>query len=414
MAAFVGTAMEWYDYYLFGTAASLVFSRTYFSTLEPLSATMAAMSTFGVGFVARPFGAMLFGWLGDRVGRKPALLASVLVIGIATGLIGLLPDFGSIGIAAPGLLVLLRLLQGIAVGGEWSGAVTLAVEHAPAQARGLYASLPQLGSPVASLMSSGAFALALLLPADDFDRWGWRVPFLAAFPLLFVALYIRKDVDESPAFLTLSGKHVQARPLPAIEVFRHALVPFLIAVASALVGVGGYHLLTTFAISYGTGVLGLPRDLMVHAALVAAIAEFAVIFVVGRLSDSVGADRITRWGSLLCAAIAFPVFLLLEQRESHLVVFAIVLGIVAVASVYAVSGLLLAQLFPVHLRCTGVALAYNSAGALAGFLPFLASATVASGRASAWGPAMLFVVISLISALGGALSSRFRSLDTEC
>ena len=187
LATFAGTAMEWYDYYLFGLAASLVFNRLYFTELHAVAATLAAFATFGVGFVARPFGAALFGRIGDRIGRKPALILTVTLIGLATGLIGLLPDFSSIGVAAPVLLVLLRLTQGIAVGGEWSGAVTLAFEHAPPERRGWYASLPQLGSPVGALLSSGAFALVLHLHPAQFDDWGWRLPFLAAFPLLGVA-----------------------------------------------------------------------------------------------------------------------------------------------------------------------------------------------------------------------------------
>ncbi|WP_406726934.1 MFS transporter [Streptomyces sp. GD-15H] len=220
-ASFVGTALEWYDYFLFGTASAIVFNRLYFTTLNPTAATLAAFATFGVGFAARPIGALIFGWLGDRMGRKPALLITVVMIGVATGLIGLLPGYATIGVAAPLLLVLLRLVQGIAVGGEWGGAITLAVEHAPPGKRGWYAALPQVGSPVGTLLSSGAFALVLLLPSESFDSWGWRLPFLMAFPLMGIAVYIRRKVEESPLFDEMLEQNEQAK-VPALDIFRQA------------------------------------------------------------------------------------------------------------------------------------------------------------------------------------------------
>src|SRR5690606_12935572 len=294
-AAFVGTALEWYDYFLFGTAAALVFNRLYFTTLDPTAATLAAFATFGVGFVARPIGAVLFGWMGDRIGRRPALLLTVVAIGAATGLIGLLPDFAAIGVAAPLLLALLRLVQGVAVGGEWGGAVTLAVEHAPPDKRGRYAALPQIGSPVGTLLSSGAFALVLLMPSEQFDSWGWRLPFLAAFPLLLVAVYIRRKVEESPIFEELEKREERSK-VPAVDVFRQAWGRLLVAVASALLGVGGFYVMTTFAISYGADTLGVSRSLMVNSTLVAAVVQIGVIVVAGRLAERLGPGRMTLLG----------------------------------------------------------------------------------------------------------------------
>ena len=199
-AAFVGTALEWYDYFLFGTAAALVFNRLFFTELDPTAAVLASLATFGVGFAARPIGAFLFGVLGDRVGRRPTLILTIVLIGVATGVIGLLPTYADIGILAPAMLVLLRLFQGLAVGGEWGGATTIAIEHAPVHQRARYAALVQVGSPVGTLLSSGAIALVLLFPPAEFDAWAWRLPFLAAFPLLGVALWIRLKVEESPIF----------------------------------------------------------------------------------------------------------------------------------------------------------------------------------------------------------------------
>ncbi|MCZ2525896.1 MFS transporter [Streptomyces sp. HB2AG] len=409
-AAFVGTALEWYDYFLFGTAAAIVFNRLYFTTLDPAAATLAAFATFGVGFAARPVGALIFGWLGDRIGRRPALLITVVMIGAATGLIGLLPGYEAIGVAAPLLLVLLRLLQGIAVGGEWGGAVTLAVEHAPPGRRERYAALPQVGSPVGTLMSSGVFALVLLLPSESFDAWGWRIPFLLAFPLLIVAVYIRRRVEESPLFDEMLKQDERAK-VPALEVFRTAWGRLLVAMASAVLGVGGFYILTTFMISYGADTLGLSRTLMVNGTLVAAVVEIAVILVVGRMAERLGAGRVTLWGGLATAALAFPVFWMVDTRNPVLVVLAMALGIAFLSVAYAVSGALLAELFPARLRYSGVALAYNLAGALTGFLPFAATALLDIGGGASWPAALLLMGLSLITALGGFLGQRMRVKD---
>lgn len=409
-AAFVGTALEWYDYFLFGTAAALVFNRLYFTTLDPAAATLAAFATFGVGFAARPVGALVFGWLGDRMGRRPALLITVVMIGVATGLIGVLPSYAAIGVAAPLLLVLLRLLQGIAVGGEWGGAVTLAVEHAPPEKRGRYAALPQIGSPVGTLLSSGAFALVLLLPSGSFDSWGWRLPFLAAFPLLGIAVYIRRKVEESPLFDEMLKQDERAK-VPALDVFRQAWGRLLVAMASATLGVGGFYLLTTFMISYGADTLGLSRSLMVNGTLVAAVAQIAVILVMGRVAERFGPGRVTVWGGLLTALLAFPVFWLVETKNPVVVVLAMAAGIGALSVAYAVSGALLAELFPARLRYSGVALAYNLAGALTGFLPFLASALLGTFDGASWPVVLLLIGLSLLTALGGFLGERMRVRD---
>lgn len=409
-ATFVGTALEWYDYFLFGTAAALVFNRLYFTTLNATAATLAAFATFGVGFVARPLGAVLFGWMGDRIGRKPALLLTVVSIGAATGLIGVLPDYASIGIAAPLLLALLRLIQGVAVGGEWGGAVTIAVEHAPPEKRGRYAALPQIGSPVGTLLSSGAFALVLMMPPEQFDSWGWRLPFLAAFPLLLIAVYIRRKVEESPVFEEMEQQQERSK-VPALDVFRQAWGRLLIAIASAMLGVGGFYVMTTFAISYGTDTLGLPRQLMVNATLIAALAQIAVILVFGRLAERMGPGRVTMWGGLATAIIAFPVFWLIDTRSPALVVLAVATGVAVLSIAYAVSGALLTELFPARLRYSGVSLAYNLAGALSGFLPFIATALLNNADGGSWVAALLLAGIALVTAFGGLYGERLRVRD---
>lgn len=408
-AAFVGTALEWYDYFLFGTAAALVFNRLFFTELDATAATLAAFATFGVGFLARPIGAALFGYLGDRYGRRPALLTTIVAIGVATGLIGVLPTFDAVGIAAPIALAVLRLVQGLAVGGEWGGAMTIAVEHAPKRTRAWYAALVQIGSPVGTLLSSGAFALVLLLPSEEFDAWGWRLPFLAAFPLLLIALYLRMRLEESPVFAELVAQEDRAK-VPTVEVFRRTGGRLLVAVMCAFLAVGGFYMITTFAISYGTGI-GLDRGLMVNATLIASVAQIFVTVIAGKLAVRWGSAFMVLLGGATTALAAFPIFWLIDQQSPAVVVVAIVLGIVLMTVGYAGTGSALADLFPAALRYSGVSLGYNIAGALSGFMPFLSLAALEAAGNQSWAPALVLVGIAAITALGGAIAGRLRPLD---
>ncbi|RRO18246.1 MFS transporter [Saccharopolyspora rhizosphaerae] len=410
-AAFVGTALEWYDYFLYGTAASIVFDRLYFATEDPAVATLAAFASFAVGFVARPLGGVVFGHLGDRIGRRRCLLITVTLISVVTGVIGLLPDFVTIGLAAPLLLTALRVLQGVAVGGEWGGAVTLAVEHAPPEQRGRFAALPQIGSPVGTLLSSGGFYLVAMLPDESFDSWGWRLPFLAAFPLLGVALWLRRRVGESPVFEQVLAEHDRAS-VPAVELFRTAWRQVLIGVAASLIGIGGFYLLTTFVISYGSGQLGLPKSLMLAATLVAAAVEVLTLIFGGRLADRFSPGKVCLWGGVLSAAMAFPVFWMIDTRNPVLVIIAVTLGINCLSIPYAVSGSLLASLFPVHLRYSGVAISSNLSGMISGFVPLIASALLIASGQESWSTAALLLVLALITAAGGLFGHRAARTPT--
>lgn len=409
-AAFVGTALEWYDYYLFGTAAALVFNRLIFTDLDPTAALLASFATFGVGFAARPIGAILFGYIGDRYGRRPALLTTIVMIGVATGLIGLLPDFGTIGLAAPILLAVLRLVQGLAVGGEWGGAVTMAVEHAPAEKRGRFAALVQIGSPVGTLLSSGAFTLVLLFPSQTFDAWGWRIPFLLAFPLLVIALWIRMKVEESPIFKDLLA-HEETAKVPALDVLRHAGGRLVIAVLAAMLGVGGFYMITTFTVSYGSNSLGVPRSVMVNATLIAAVAQIIITVIMGRLAEKIGPGKVTMWGGLLTAVAAFPLFAMIDTKSPVMITLAITIGIVLVGVAYAVNGALLTELFPPKLRYSGVALGYNIAGATSGFMPMIATAMLGVSGNKSWGAALILAIIALMTAAGGLIGERLRVQD---
>jgi MFS family permease len=409
-AAFVGTALEWYDYYLFGTAAALVFNRLIFTDLDPTAALLASFATFGVGFAARPIGAILFGYIGDRYGRRPALLTTIVMIGVATGLIGLMPDFGTIGLAAPVLLAVLRLVQGLAVGGEWGGAVTMAVEHAPAEKRGRFAALVQIGSPVGTLLSSGAFTLVLLFPSETFDAWGWRIPFLMAFPLLLIALWIRMKVEESPIFKDLLA-HEETAKVPALDVLRHAGGRLIIAVLAAMLGVGGFYMITTFTVSYGSNSLGVARSVMVNATLIAAVAQIVITVLMGRLAEKIGPGKVTMWGGLLTAVAAFPLFAMIDTKSPVLITLAITIGIVLVGVAYAVNGALLTELFPPKLRYSGVALGYNIAGATSGFMPMIATAMLGVSGNKSWGAALILAIIALMTAAGGLIGERMRVQD---
>lgn len=405
VAALVGTAMEWYDYYLFGLAAALVFNRLYFTELDPSAAALAAFATFGVGFLARPLGAVLFGTLGDRLGRRPALILSVVLIGVATAAIGVLPDFLSIGLAAPVLLVLLRLAQGVAVGGEWSGAMTVAVEHAPPAYRSRLAALVQLSSPLATLLSSGVFSLVLLLPPDSFDAWGWRLPFLLALPLLAVAVLLRRRIDESPAFRRALSEGRRVR-MPFWHLLRRSPGALGIAVLVSLLGVGGFYMMNTFLVNFGANERGIDRQLMVTATLIAAVVQIGVTLLSGRLGERYGPGRVTAWGGIATAGVAFPVFWLLDTASPIAAVVAACLGLGAVILAYGVAGATLAGLFPTELRYSGVSLGYNLAAVVGGFLPLAAQASLGWSGGASFGPAALFAGFGLLTALGGLLASR--------
>lgn len=410
-AAFVGTALEWYDYFLFGTAAALVFNRLFFTDLNPTAALLASLATFGVGFAARPIGAFFFGVLGDRIGRRPTLLITIVAIGVATGLIGALPTYADIGLLAPIFLAVLRLLQGLAVGGEWGGATTIAIEHAPAAKRARYAALVQVGSPVGTLLSSGAFALVIMMPSDAFDAWGWRLPFLAAFPMLGVALWIRLKVEESPVFRELLEAG-ETEKVPALLVFRKAFGRLLVAVAAAMLGVGGFYVMNTFVVSYTTNTLGVDRQIAVNATLVAAAVQIAVILIFGRVAEKIGPGRVTLIGGLLSAAAAFPLFWLVEMGSAWSITLAVASGIGLLTITYAVTGALLSELFPANMRYSGVSLGYNIAGALSGFLPFIGTWMISlQDEPSPLPGIIIFAAISLLTALGGGIGERLRIKD---
>lgn len=406
IGALVGTAMEWYDFFLFSAAAALIFNIHYFTNENATAAAMASFATFGVGLVARPLGGMFFGAMGDKIGRRKTLMITIVGIGLITGLIGLLPDYSAIGIAAPILLVLLRIFQGLFVGGEWSGAMTIVVENAPLKRRARYAALPQIGSPIGTILSSGGFFLATLyFSQDSFTSFGWRIPFLAAFPMLLLALYIRSRLDESPVFAELMEAGATEKA-PIRTVLRQSWKHIIVGMAAALLGVGGFYLVTAFMVYYGTKILGYSASLMLLATIIAAVVEIPVLIAGGRLGERFGGSKVIIYGGLLSAVVAVPAFLMVASGNEVLVVLGVVLAVATLSFPYAASGTVLTGLFPAATRYTGVGFSQNVAGMLSGFIPLLAVSVTAAADKHWWPAATILIVLSLFTAVAGYLAPR--------
>jgi MFS transporter, MHS family, shikimate and dehydroshikimate transport protein len=375
LASFVGTAIEWYDFFLYGTAAATVFGPLFFPGADPLVGTLSAFGTFAVGFVARPFGGIIFGHYGDRVGRKSMLVYSLLIMGVATFLIGLLPTYATIGVAAPLLLVVLRCLQGIGVGGEWGGAVLMAVEHSPAHRRGLSGSWPQAGVPAGLFLSTAVFGLMNTSLSDEqFLAWGWRVPFLVSLLLIGVGLFIRLRVMESPAFAALQASNRrEARPLlTAVRDYRPRL---LLAMGMRAGENAVFYIYTVFVLSYGATQLAMPRATMLGGVALAAAAGLFTIPLFGWLSDRIGRRRMYLAGAVFSLLYVVPCFLLLATRSTPVVWLAIVIGVaVGHAAMYGPQAAYFSELFGAAVRYSGASLSYQLASVLAGGLaPFFAT-----------------------------------------
>ena len=404
--ALIGTALEWYDFFLFSAAAALIFNVQYFTSENATAAAMASFATFGVGLAARPIGGLIFGRMGDKLGRRRVLLITIIGIGVVTGLIGLLPTYAAIGFAAPALLVLLRILQGLFVGGEWSGAMTLVVENAPLHLRARYAAIPQIGSPIGTILSSGGFfIMTLVFSQDSFDSFGWRIPFLVALPLLVVAVYLRSRLEESPVFRQLEESG-EVEKSPIRTTFRDSWKQIIIGMAAALLGVGGFYLVTAFCVWYGVNVLGYDDSLLLLGSMVAAAVEILALLWGGALGTKYGASKVILWGGVASAIVAVPAFFMFESGNPVLVVIAMTLAVSTLSLPYAASGTVLTGLFPATTRYTGVGMAQNAAGMLSGFIPLLATSFVASAGDHWWPAAAMLVFLSLFTAFAGFVAPR--------
>ena len=371
MASLIGTTIEWYDFFLYGTAAALVFNKIFFPEFEPLAGTLLAFATYAVGFIARPLGGIVFGHYGDKVGRKRLLMVSLIVMGVATVLIGLLPTYDRIGVWAPALLIALRLVQGFAVGGEWGGAVLMAAEHGDSARRGFWASWPQAGVAAGSLLSAGVLALMAGVQSEaDFLSWGWRVPFLLSAFLVAMGWYIRNRVSESPLFELDQSLPETGKPpkLPAMEVLRER--PGAIALGAGLrVGENiSYYIITVFSLTYLVDVATETRSLALNALLIGAAVQFFAIPLLAALSDRIGRRPVYAAGGLGLAAFAFVFFPMLSSGDPLLIVAAIVVALVLHSAMYGPQAAFITELFPTRIRYSGVSIAYQLTSIFAGSL----------------------------------------------
>jgi metabolite-proton symporter len=395
VASFVGTAIEWYDFYLYGTTAALVFPRLFFPQLNPLSATLASFATFGVAFVARPLGGVVFGHFGDRAGRKSMLVLTLLLMGLSTFLIGAVPDYDEVGALAPVLLVLLRFLQGIAVGGEWGGATLMVVEHAPDKSRNFYAAWPQLGSPVGLMLSTAVFGAFSSLPDRQFFAWGWRVPFLLSIVLIAVGLFIRLRIMESPVFTRIKQLKIESR-VPLAEVLRGHLVAAVLSIGISIAIFVQFYIISTFVPAYATAQLGVPRSVVLAGVLSMGAGLFAGVSIAGMLADRLGKRPVGFAGALGMCLPAFPAFWLIDTRSPVLICLAMGVWMIGGGVLYGVAGALTAELFPARLRYSGISLGLQVAGLIGGaFTPVIATALVSWSGGKSW-PVAGYVAASAV------------------
>ena len=369
MASLIGTTIEWYDFFLYGAAAALVFNKLFFPSFDPLVGTILAFATYAVGFVARPLGGIVFGHYGDRIGRKKLLMWSLVLMGVATVLIGLMPGYDSIGIWAPIGLIVLRVFQGFAVGGEWGGAVLLAAEYGDARRRGFWASWPQAGVPLGSLLSAGILALMASMQSEaDFVAWGWRIPFLLSGLLVIVGWYIRNRVAETPMFEQALNEAEVPPKLPAMDVFRERPRAVLLG-AGLRVGENiGYYILTVFSLTFLVDVAAESRSLALDALLIGAAVQFVAIPLLASLSDRIGRRSVYAFGAFGLGIFSFLFFPMLASGNDALIILAIVIGLVLHASMYAPQAAFITELFPTRIRYSGVSIAYQLTAIFAGSL----------------------------------------------
>ncbi len=368
VASLIGTSLEWYDFFIYGIAAALVFNKLFFPSFEPLVGTLLAFATFAVGFVARPIGGVVFGHYGDKIGRKNVLVVTLLLMGIATLAIGLLPTYGQIGVGAPIVLVALRFLQGLGLGGEWGGAVLMTLESGDSDRRGLNASWPQVGAPIGLLLANGTLSLMGTVTSDaTFLSWGWRVPFLLSGLLVVVGLWIRLTIEESPLFREIEVSDVKVRA-PIIDVLRRYPKQVLLAIG-ARIGVDvAFYTFVLFITTYVVTYLKLPRSYALNAVLIAATCQVLLIPWFGRLSDRFGRRPVYLFGAVGAAIWVFVFFALLDTRNFALIVIAAVISLLFHAAMYGPQASFIAEMFPTKIRYSGASMGYQLAGIFGGAL----------------------------------------------
>jgi len=411
-AAFIGTTIEFYDFYIYATAAALILGQVFFPSSDSMLSTLAAFGTFAVGFIARPMAGMVFGHLGDRLGRKKMLLFTMLLMGLATTAIGLLPGYASIGIWAPVGLIALRIIQGISVGGEWGGAVLMASEHAPAKRKTFYASFAQLGSPAGLLMALIAFRLVTSLSPEQFAEWGWRLPFLFSGVLMMIGLAIRFGVQESPEFKAIADKGETVQ-YPVLEVIRTCWRQILFAAAAVTIGSAGFFFTNTFMITYVTQYQGIARSTILDCLFLVTVIQFISQPFSALLAERIGEGRFLKLAALLSMLAPYPMFLLVGTQNIVLMTLGIAMAVVVLSGLYAVIAGYMAQAFPAHLRYSGISIAYQLICAIAGGSTPIIGTLLASHYAGQWMPlAIFFSLLAALSLIGVCGLARLRGEST--
>lgn len=417
-ASLIGTTIEWYDFFLYGSAAALVFNKLFFPDSDPLVGTLLSFLTYAVGFAARPLGALVFGHYGDRLGRKKLLVLSLLLMGGATFAIGLLPTHATIGTAAPVLLTVLRLVQGFALGGEWGGAVLLVSEHGDARRRGFWASWPQTGAPAGQLLATGVLSLLTATLSDSaFTSWGWRIPFLLSGVLVIVGLWIRLSVDESPVFKQAlaqaeARKSDTAEKLPLVSVLRHHWRDVLVAMGARMAENISYYVITAFILVYATTAADVSKQTALNSVLIGSAVHFASIPLWGALSDRVGRRPVYMLGAVGVGLWMFPFFALVDTGSFGNLVLAVTVGLVLHGAMYAPQAAFFSEMFATRMRYSGASIGAQFASVAAGApAPLIATALLADYDSST--PIALYVIAAVVLtliAVGVAKETRHRDL----
>ncbi len=398
LASLIGTTIEWYDFFLYGTASALIFNRLFFPNYDPVTGTLASFGTYAVGFLARPIGGIVCGHYGDRIGRKSMLILTLLIMGIATALIGLLPTYEQIGIWSPILLILLRVAQGFAVGGEWGGAVLMAVEHSPPGKRGFYGSFPQIGVPAGLLLSTVIFGQISKLPDEVLFSWGWRVAFLISIVMVGVGVFIRLSVVEPPVFTEIKESGSESR-MPILDVIRHHPKNLLVAMGARIADNGAFYLYTVFILVYAKQPqIGFSSATILNAIAIAAALDMFALPAYGWLSDKLGRKPVYLFGAIFTALFAFPYFWLIETANTGLMILAVVVSlVVGHAAMYGPQASFFSELFGARVRYSGASLGYQLASVIAGGLsPFIATSLMQRTGGS-WAIALFIIGMAAVT-----------------
>ncbi|MFC7568778.1 MFS transporter [Actinomadura namibiensis] len=415
-ASLIGTTIEWYDFFLYGSAAALVFNKLFFPTADPLVGTLIAFTTYAIGFLARPLGGVVFGHFGDKVGRKRLLVVSLLLMGGATFAMGLLPTYATIGVGAPVLLTVLRLVQGFALGGEWGGAVLIVSEHGGAEKRGFWASWPQSGAPGGNLLATGVLALLAAVQSDAaFLSWGWRVPFLLSGVLVLVGLWIRISVSESPVFLEAKARaeaRAEAdRHAPAVEVFRTSWRQILTAIGTRFGENISYYILTSFLLVYVTSHLGLSKSTALNAVLIGSAVHFLTIPGWGALSDRIGRRPVTLIGSVGMAVWAFAFFALVDSRSFGVITLAVTVGLLFHGAMYGPQAAFISEMFDTRVRYTGASMGSQLSSIIAGALAPIIAVELLKDYDSATPVSLYLCVAAIVTTITVAVARETRGRD---